>query len=156
MSTRPGSMRLLVHDSAGVHKPLVVDADSWRALLQHLVDFGLDVSAADRLVWYLGGEGASIGPAEAKRIADLVRRVVLPAVPQGSSLILPATGIWFDHSADDTLPPLSFLEPGASPRPKAVLSRMWLEQFAELCSACSGLDVLAEGIETPWGSRSQP
>jgi hypothetical protein len=36
------------------------------------------------------------------KIAGLVRQLLLPGVPQGSSLTLSATHVRFDHTADDT------------------------------------------------------
>jgi hypothetical protein len=143
MTRRSQSMRLVVYDIGNPSNRVVLDASAWRALLQHLVDCGLERSAANRLVWYLGGRRTSVGPAWSMKIAGLVRQLLLPGVPQGSSLTLPATHVRFDHTADDTA--VFIPESQAA----AVVSRVWLEEFAELCSVCSGISVRAEGTAPP-------
>ena len=158
-TTQTESMRFVVYDVGNVRNRLVVDSQSWRALLQELVNYrALERAEANRLVWYLGGQGTGIGPVQAQRISGFVRQYFLPVLPRKSKLVLPAMGVEFDHSADDTpiaVRDLPWFEHSAHDAPFAVrdlpteaaLSQEWLEGFAELCSTCSGLGIVAEGIE---------
>ena len=138
----------MVYDVAAPARCLAVNVQPWRALLEHLVAHGLDRRAANRLVWYLGGEGTSVDSAVARTIAAMVSGVILPTMPHGSGLVLPALFAGFDHTVDDT--PIFVREMSA----EATLSRSWLEQFADLCTSSSGMGVLARDLEPQPGSGS--
>ncbi len=139
------SMRLVIYDVADPRRRVVIGARPWRVLLQEFVTRGvLDKPSANRLQYYLGGRGSSIGSAECHSIAEFVRTCLLSVVPDGCRIILSLAGMGFDQSPSDTLGvPMDMGRQSM----KAAFPRRWLEEFADLCSASNGLGVIADSVE---------
>lgn len=150
-------MRFILYDRQDHARQLIADATTWRATLGvlHQSDV-LTKEQANRLVWLLGGEGTSIGEAEAKLIGDYLTMYLLPQLESSESVSARPEDFEFEDVTDGTMnlglmTTLSGMSP-TSRRPVRI-SREWLTSLAELCSGSAGLGAISESARGRWSSR---
>jgi hypothetical protein len=135
-------MRFTVYDLGDKGRRLTVEWATWRATLELLHrDHVIDKPDLNRLVWRLGGIGSSIPQAQATKIADHLKKRVIPTLSPGEVVHVDGEPEFDAVTGGTTFGPVQVA--GAS----GDLRLEWLEQFAEFCSRCKGLGALQEGAE---------